>query len=129
MTQRRRRSSATGLGRWGEQHATELLIENGMTIVERNWRCSLGEIDIIAADGADLVVVEVKTRRDDVKGSPLEAVTPEKITRLRRLAAQWLAAASEQPNPPRYRAIRVDVIAITRPLSGAATVLHVRGVQ
>lgn len=129
MTQRRRRSSATGLGRWGEQCASEFLVHKGMSIVERNWRCPLGEIDIIAADGADLVVVEVKTRRDDSKGSPLAAVTPEKVTRLRRLAVQWLAAASEKPNAPRYRAIRVDVIAITRPLSGDATVLHVRDVQ
>lgn len=129
MTQQRQRSSSTGLGRWGEQHAAELLIQAGLTILERNWRCPLGEIDIMASDGPDLVVVEVKTRRDDAKGSALEAVTPTKVTRLRRLAVQWLAAKSEAEHAPRYRAIRVDVIAITRPLSGDATVVHIKGVQ
>ena len=121
------RASAAGLGKWGEQRAAEELQRAGMTVLERNWRCSLGEIDIVAVDGSDLVIVEVKTRRDDLRGSAASAVTPAKLARLRTLARQWLA--SRPPSASRYRAVRIDVIAITRPLSGAETVLHLRGVE
>ena len=60
-------------------------------MLDRNWRCSIGEIDIVARRGGLLVVVEVKTRRTDAFGVPALAVTPVKQRRLRRLAASWLA--------------------------------------
>jgi putative endonuclease len=121
-------NSRGALGRWGEQHAANLLESAGMHIVERNWRCARGEIDIIAIDERDLVIVEVKTRRDDNKGSALAAVTPDKLAQLRRLAIMWLAASQRNVNI-NFRAIRVDIVAITRPLQGKTRVLHVRGVE
>ena len=72
------------LGRYGEDVAARHLAEAGLVVLERNWRCREGEIDIVARDGDVLVVCEVKTRRDTAYGSPLEAVTPRKAARLRR---------------------------------------------
>ena len=122
-------TQATHLGAWGEQRAVEELERSGMRVIARNWRCPLGEIDIVAVDGPDLVVVEVKTRRSSAKGSALDAVTPAKLARLRRLALQWLAVRPADCAGQRFRAIRVDVVAITRPLTGPTVVTHVRGVE
>jgi putative endonuclease len=80
------------LGRRGEDAAAEYLAKLGWTILDRNWRCRDGELDIVAHDGRRHVVCEVKTRRSARFGDPLEAITPEKAARLRRLAWQWAAA-------------------------------------
>lgn len=122
-------AEAAHLGAWGEQRAAEELVRAGLRIIDRNWRCALGEIDIVAIDGTDLVVVEVKTRRSSAKGSALDAVTPAKLARLRVLAVQWLASRPAEPAPQRFRAIRVDVVAIMRPLSGPTVITHLRGVE
>lgn len=82
---------------------------NGYTVLDRNWRCELGEIDLVAAQGSVLVVVEVKARASDRFGSPALAVDDRKQRRLRRLAAQWLAAHPEH----RRFDIRFDVVAVT----------------
>ena len=74
------------LGRYGEDLAVAHLERQGMTILARNWRCELGEVDVIARDGARLVVCEVKTRSSERYGSPVEAVGPRKVRRLRQLA-------------------------------------------
>ncbi len=97
-----------GLGAHGEQIAERHLSAAGFFILERNWRCSAGEIDIVARDGDVLVVCEVKTRSGATFGSPLEAVTPAKARRLRRLALMRLA----RENAWRPAAIRVDVVGI-----------------
>ncbi len=113
-----------GIGAYGENVACRLLAEKGMTILERNWRCPTGEIDIVARDGDDLVVCEVKTRRDDSFGGARAAVTWRKIRRLRQLAAAWLAAHPDvHPD-----LVRIDVVAVTRPARGAALVEHFEGV-
>ena len=66
---------------------------NGFSVVARNWRSRSGEIDLIARKGDLVVICEVKTRTSSKFGSPLESVTAEKAHRLRRLGAEWLAAA------------------------------------
>lgn len=121
--------AAAQLGMWGEERAAQELTRIGMHVVERNWRCAQGEIDIIAIDGRDLVVVEVKTRRSSAKGSALDAVTAAKVAKLRVLALQWLAARTAAGESQRFRAIRVDVVAIMRPARGSAHITHLRGVE
>jgi putative endonuclease len=103
--------------------AVKHLLENGFTVLDRNWRCAAGEIDIVARDGDCLVVVEVKTRRSSRFGTPAEAVTAEKLARLRRLTAQWIAASGLRP--PR---VRIDVLSVMPQRAGAARVDHLRSV-
>ncbi|HEX7527477.1 MAG TPA: YraN family protein [Thermoanaerobaculia bacterium] len=94
-------------GRSGEALASLLLEENSLQILDRNVRYPDGEIDIIALDGATLVFVEVKRRRNDARGAPAEAVTPKKRERVIRAARRWLAE-----NRGRAAAVRFDVVAI-----------------
>jgi putative endonuclease len=79
------------LGRRGEDLAESVFRRLGFDIVQRNYRCQHGEIDLIARRGRILVFCEVKTRRTDTWGTPAEAVGFRKQSRLRRLAAVWLA--------------------------------------
>lgn len=111
------------VGRYGEDVAARYLAGEGWDVVDRNWRGTAGEIDIVALQGQDLVVVEVKTRTGDGFGHPAEAVTPAKLARLRRLTAQWLAAHDLHP-----RSVRIDVIAVRTSRSGPARVEHLTGV-
>jgi putative endonuclease len=87
-----RRGDRRTLGRDGEGAAAGWYRARGYEIVDRNWRCREGEIDIVAARGTLLVFCEVKTRSSAAFGAPIEAVTPAKARRLRVLAARWLAA-------------------------------------
>ena len=96
-------------GRAGEQRAADHLTARGYLILERNWRCSQGEIDIVAARPGRLSVVEVKTRRDEGFGHPFEAIDDRKLRRLWRLAFAWAKAHPEQM---RHRVIRVEAIGI-----------------
>jgi putative endonuclease len=112
------------LGRAGEQAAAEHLERNGLRVLARNWRCSVGEIDIIAVERRMLVVCEVKTRSSTRYGTPLEAVTRRKYRRLRQLAIRWLTA-----NGVLFHDIRIDVIGVTLDDSGGFTIEHVRGVS
>ena len=109
------------LGRHGEQLAADYLRAQGMTVIERNWRCRHGEIDIIAEEGPALVVVEVKTRSSQSHGTALESVRPTKLARLHMLAAKWLAT-----QPRTFPTVRVDVIALER-FAGDYSLRHVRG--
>ncbi|HET9657874.1 MAG TPA: YraN family protein [Kineosporiaceae bacterium] len=112
------------LGAYGEKLAAEHLLAEGMTVLYRRWRCRFGELDIVALDGRCLVVVEVKTRRSTGTGAPLEAVTPAKLQRLRRLAAVWLDAQETA-----YPDVRIDVIGVLVPRRGAPVLDHLRGVS
>jgi len=111
------------VGRHGERLVARRLEEQGWEVLERNWRCPLGELDLVALDGPCLVAVEVKTRRNAHYGSPQEAVTHAKLARLRRLVGAWLESQERQ-----FREIRIDVCAVTLPATGAAIVEHLRGV-
>jgi putative endonuclease len=95
------------LGARGERLATAWYESNGYTVVARNWRCDIGEIDLIATRGRELVIAEVKTRASDRFGVPASAVGIAKQRKLRRLAAAWLAAADT-----RYDEVRFDVVSI-----------------
>ena len=119
----RRMAAKDDLGRLGEGLATEFLIDAGYVIVERNWRCSQGEIDIVALDGTELVFVEVKTRSSVAFGHPFEAITAPKMARLRRLAGAWC-----EVHPGRYRSIRIDAIGILAGRGTAPTIEHLRSV-
>lgn len=110
------------IGSRGEDLAAEYLSGDGFTILDRNWRCRYGELDIIAAEGEVLVFVEVKTRTGRAFGTPAEAVTHTKLRRLRRLAGIWLAAQGGS-----WQAVRIDVIEIR--LSGSVPeITHIHGV-
>ena len=78
------------LGIRGEEAAAAWYRARGYEILDRNWRCSAGEIDLVLLSEPTLVVCEVKTRTTLLYGSPAEAVTAAKRARLRRLAARWL---------------------------------------
>jgi putative endonuclease len=113
---------ANAVGAYGERIAARYLAESGMRILDRNWRCDQGEIDIVAMDGTCLVIVEVKTRRSLMFGSPVEAVTAVKAARLRRLAGCWLAGHRDLVAC--VADIRVDVIGVLRPSTGPAQIEH-----
>jgi putative endonuclease len=126
-------TARAALGRYGEDVAARHLEASGLRVLARNWRCREGEVDILATEGDVLVVCEVKTRRDVAFGTPLDAVTPLKAARLRRLAARWLAdqrAGVVEGSPAefdRYREVRFDVVSVLRPARGPALVEHLRG--
>lgn len=110
------------LGQRGERIAERHLIAQGLTVIDRNWRCPQGEIDLVMRDGDETVFVEVKTRTSDAFGHPLEAITVAKLARLRRLASAWCA---EHPGAGR---IRIDAVAVIAPRRAPATVDHLQGV-
>jgi len=110
------------LGRQGEQLAAEYLANEGFRILDRNYRCAGGEIDIVAADQRMLVACEVKTRSDLRFGTPVEAVTREKLCRLRRLAVHWALNHGVF-----FDGLRVDIVGVLRSPSGDFTIEHVRG--
>lgn len=116
------------LGRLGEQIALRYLQQQGYTVVARNWRCAegavRGEVDLVALDHATLVICEVKTRRRADVDEALEAVTPIKQRRLRRLAGAYVAGLPQRPAE-----LRIDVIGVSwPPAGGRARVTHLRGV-
>lgn len=114
------------IGALGEQLAADHLIGLGLGIVDRNWRCRYGELDLIAVDPAagTVVFVEVKTRTGDGFGGLEQAVTPQKARRLRRLAGIWLAA---QDN--RWAAVRIDVIGVRIGRRRTPELTHLQGVS
>lgn len=111
------------VGAYGERVAERFLVDAGLVVLERNWRCPLGEIDIVARDGDCLVVCEVKTRSTTAYGHPLEALSRRKVARLRKLAYAWVEERGVRP-----RTIRIDLVAVLRSAEGASTVSHLRAV-
>ena len=113
------------LGARSEQLAARWLEQRGWRVLARNWRCRLGEIDIVALDpGGTVVVCEVKARRGVGFGFPLEAVTPAKARRLRRLAAAWA-----QAHGPVRAGLRCDAIGVLWARDGTASIAHEAGIQ
>ena len=80
------------IGAYGERVAALALIRAGMVVLDRNWRCASGELDIVARDRDTIVFCEVKTRRGAGFGTPMDAVGYPKMRRLRGLASLWLAS-------------------------------------
>jgi putative endonuclease len=110
------------VGRYGEDLAARYLTTEGFVVLERNWRCELGEIDIVAREGDALVICEVKTRRGLSYGSPLESITYRKLATLRKLAGRWLQ--THQLNPG---TIRIDIVGVLFDHNTPPRVDHVRG--
>ena len=110
------------IGAYGEGVAARHLAGLGMAVLERNWRCAEGEIDIVLRDGSTLVVCEVKTRTSLVAGTPHEAITDAKLARLKLLGERWAEERGVHP-----AGIRVDLVAVLRPPRGPAVVDHVPG--
>ena len=119
-TTARRRSE---LGAYGEALAARHLVDLGMVLLDRNWRCDQGEIDLVLRDRGVLVVCEVKTRSSTAYGTPLEGVSEQKASRLRRLAARWLASHDIRPDE-----VRIDLVGVLVPRGAAPWIDHVRGV-
>lgn len=113
------------IGALGEQLAVEHLMAAGLRPLVRNWRCRYGELDVIAEDAGSrtVVFVEVKTRTGDGFGGLAEAVTPDKVRRIRRLAAMWLA---EQDT--RWAEVRIDVIGVRIDRRREPELTHLKGV-
>jgi putative endonuclease len=111
------------IGAYGERVAAQHLVASGMVLVDRNWRCGAGEIDLVLRDGDVLVFCEVKTRSGSAYGHPLEAVGPDKAARLRRLAGSWL-----HEHEVHARGVRVDIVGVLLGRSGAPEVSHLKGV-
>jgi putative endonuclease len=96
-----------GIGNRGEELAAAFLERNGFKLIERNFRCKGGEVDIVAMDGNTVVFIEVKSRRTLTYGVPQLAVTPFKQRQISKAALTWLARNHKHDSPARF-----DVIAI-----------------
>ena len=122
-----RTESRQEVGRRGEDLACAELERQGLAVLARNWRCSAGEIDIVAAErserGVTLVFCEVKCRSGLQFGHPLEAITYAKLRTLRQLAAQWT-----RENRVTARTIRVDAIGVVLRPGQEPSLTHVRAV-
>jgi len=106
LSQGRRR-----VGQVGERLAALHYHQAGFEVVDTNWRCRHGELDLVARKGSLVVFVEVKNRSSLAYGHPLEAVTPRKQQRLRRLAALWFEDHHRHPELE-YLQARFDVVAV-----------------
>ena len=104
-----RSSVATRSGNECERATAAYLADRGYHILERNFRCRGGEVDLIALDGATLVFVEVKMRRSLARGAPIEAVTPVKQSRVRKAAQIYLAYSGQV-----FTRIRFDVVCVMK---------------
>lgn len=112
------------LGRYGERVAERHLTERGFTVIDRNWRCPAGEIDLVLREADTLVICEVKTRRGLDFGHPLAGVDVTKTDRLRRLALLWADAHGLSRVP-----VRLDVVGVLLDARGLAEIEHVRGID
>jgi putative endonuclease len=100
-----RRTAA--LGHVGEERAAARYRAHGYAVLERNWRCAAGELDLICTRGHTLVICEVKARSRTTHGHPVEAVTRDKQRRLRRLAASYLSGQDRH-----WPEVRFDVATV-----------------
>ncbi|TBR19449.1 YraN family protein [bacterium] len=96
------------LGSEGEALVAEHAARLGWRVLERNWRCRYGELDLVAEDGGTVVFVEVKTRSSRRRGAPEEAVDARKQARLARLAAAYLSERGWLERPCRFDVAAVE---------------------
>jgi putative endonuclease len=117
-------ASRAQIGALGEQLAVEHLTSLGWRVLTRNWRCRYGELDVIAVEpGGVVVFVEVKTRTSEQFGGVAQAVTPDKVRRLRRLAGLWLASQSGS-----WPQVRIDVLGVRVGRRPTPEISHLQGV-
>lgn len=111
------------VGDWGEGQAAAYLTAQGWEVLERNWRCSAGEVDLVVRDpGGTVVLVEVKTRSGLGYGTPLEAITWAKQAKLRELAMYYRRSHAGVGR------VRVDAIGVLRAAEGVR-ISHVRALS
>lgn len=123
----------TTLGRVGEHLAAYHLEAKGFRVLDRNWRHQFGELDIVAIDARTAVAVEVKTRSGTAYGHPFEAITTEKVKRLRRLLLAWVREAQRAGRVGLgaefdYDGLRIDAVGIILRRGHEAQVEHLQGV-
>jgi len=115
------RNAKEALGVFGESYACNVLERLGYLLVERNWRCPWGEIDIIMMDGDELVFVEVKTRRGHFMGTPDEAVSRSKVKKLLSTGSAYITRHTQFQD----RIWRIDLMAVdVDPLTKAVEYRH-----
>jgi putative endonuclease len=100
------------LGNWGEEKALEVLSKRGYSILAANYRTKFGEVDVIAWDGREIIVVEVKTRSGSGFGSPADAVTPAKLAKMNMVVLEFMARHDLECG------VRVEVVTVGK---GGAT--------
>jgi len=116
-------SPALALGRYGEALAAEHLVATGMVLLDRNWRCRDGELDLVGREpDGTIVFVEVKTRSGVGFGEPSEAVDRRKAAKVRQVALRWLT----ERRPPGAGDLRFDVVSIVRRRGAAPELTHLR---
>ncbi len=112
------------IGKSGEDIAVEFLIKQGYYIHERNFRCKLGEIDIIAIDKIDkneLVFIEVKTRNQNLFGTPADSIDHKKINHIYKVAEYFLMI-----NNLEHAFVRIDVIEIYEKANNKIQINHIK---
>jgi len=109
-------------GRWGEDLAAQHLQDAGLVLLDRNWHCREGELDLVLSDRGRVVFCEVKTRSSTEYGTPAESVTEEKTARVHRAAMRWLRA-----HHVGWCRVRYDVVTVYAPRGQEPTVQHIRG--
>jgi putative endonuclease len=110
------------LGSAGEDAVAAWYENAGYRVVDRNWRCREGELDLVVSRGDTLGFCEVKTRASTRFGAPVEAVTATKQRRLRMLAARWLGE-----HDTHRRTLRFDVASVTRAPDGKLAIEVLEG--
>jgi putative endonuclease len=95
-------------GATGEDRACAYLVDQGFEILERNYRCRVGELDVVARDGDTLVFVEVKERGDPSHGGAVEAVTAPKRRRVIQAAQRWASVHRESESRMRFDVVAID---------------------
>lgn len=111
------------LGARGEELAAAWYVEHGYEILDRNWRCREGELDLVLRGAGATVFCEVKTRTSDAYGSPVEAITRTKQRRIRVLAGRWIEARGHRGGE-----LRFDVVSVLAPRDAPPTVEVLEGV-
>jgi len=113
------------VGKIGEEAAAQYLQQQGYIIITNNYRCPIGEIDIIARDQRVTVLIEVRTRTSLAYGSPEESITAEKARRLKRLALSYLQAYHLSATP-----CRIDLVAVMvdRETQQVKNIKHIKGI-
>lgn len=108
------------LGRWSERRCERFLKAKGMQTLARNWRCKVGELDLVMVDAdGSIVFVEVRSRKDEAFTSPEATITPDKRAHVSR-AARWFLAAHKIEDRP----LRFDVVTLVLGRSGPPQIQH-----
>jgi len=100
------------LGKYGEDRAADYFLNLGYEVIDRNWRCAEGEIDLITFKTGRFVFTEVKTRSGRGYGHPFEAITAQKVQRMRRLVALWCEQREKTGESVLGKKVRLDAISV-----------------